>query len=157
MSNELENAPDSVTAGISALRGTLAALRDQHLAWERDVAALFDEFDALAVKWTLDSSVGDRKAAQSAVDDCRLELAQQSESLERHQKTTAQEFMAMREMIEQQTELLAAFIGAVGLPSGTGAGTPYDPLTSAVQAEFAQLHKPSSASGAGRSVPVQSS
>jgi len=159
MSEASEHAPDPLSVELAALRGTLAELRDQRQAWERDVAALFDEFDALAVKLTLDSSDDERKAAQSAVDKCKLELAGQSESLAKHQQSTAQELLTMREMIEQQTELLAAFIGAATQfsvpPTPPSGATAFDPVTSAVQAEFAQLHKSSvSDNRAGRSAVV---
>ena len=163
MSEASEQAPDPFAAELTALRGTLAELREQRQAWERDVTALFDEFDALAVKVTLDSSNDDRKAAQSAVDECRLELAEQSESLARHQKSTEQELLTMCEMIEQQTELLAAFIGAAtqfSLPPGPPNGdAKYDPVASG-PGGIAQLHKSSvgdRGSGAGRSAVVQSS
>jgi hypothetical protein len=71
--------------GLTAVRGTLAELRDLRLAWDHDVTSLFDDFDALAVRFTLETA---------------------------SEKSPRQELSTIRGMITQQMELLTAFIEA---------------------------------------------
>jgi hypothetical protein len=117
MSQALAPRFDIRAEGLAAIRGTLAEIQTGRLAWERDVVALFDDFDSLAVKMAMDSTA--RASQPDRKEECLLELAGQQETLAKQQASTASELSAMREMIEQQTELLVATARA-SQPDGKG-------------------------------------
>ncbi len=144
MSIALAQAPDAHAAGLTTIRGTLAELRENRLAWERDVTVLFDDFDSLAVQLALDTAEEDRQAAKSAAEESWRRLAEKNALLARQQETTKLELSTMRGMLEQQTELLTAFIGAATqfgeAAISTGGITKTDPIVNAAQADYAQSH-----------------
>jgi iron(II)-dependent oxidoreductase len=131
---------------MASFRDTLASLREHRLAWERDVTVLFDEFEALAVQLAMDSAAADQPSNHGAQEERWHELASQNAALAASHSSAADQLTGMRAMIEQQTELLAAFVGAATQLTGpvkpARPRTTADPVTSAVKAEFAQLQRP---------------
>lgn len=156
-------APEEPTSGLDRVRQTLNELQSQRSAWERDLAALFDSFDSLASQFLLQTqqreaeaslaaaraeAIQELEAARKRADECWLELAGQQEALSRKQENAQEELSHLREMIEQQTDLLTAFIGAATQFADPKSGP--DPLLNAVQAEFAQAKKGPSGAPKGK-------
>lgn len=139
-------APGGHAAEMASFRETLASLHEHRLAWERDVTVLFDEFESLAVQLAMDSSATDQQPNQDALEQRWLELSSQNAALAASHSSATDQLTGMRAMIEQQTELLAAFVGAATHMGGpvkpARPRTTADPVTSAVKAEFAQLQRP---------------
>lgn len=112
----MTSASDSLAAGLAEIRETLTQLHERRSSWERDVAALFDDFDNMAVQLAMETAVRQATAPQTSTtsisDDGWLELAGQQEILAQRQESTTLELVTMRELIEQQSELLTAWIGA---------------------------------------------
>lgn len=181
MSHVLELPSKSSVATFAKLSGTLAEIRAQRLEWEHDADRLLDAFDDLAVRAAVASAAADQRvltevaAAQakghaaeaSEVASDREQWAElrreQQQSEARHQ-TSAQELAAMRHLLEQQTELLTAFVGAAtqwsqpapAPPTSPAVrqrpGIPADPVVRSVQAQFAQLKQPAGVGPAARSI-----
>lgn len=128
-------------AGIDAVRQTLTDLHDQRMAWEQDVTALFDDFDSLAVQMALKSTTDNHLAVQAATatEDRWRELVGKSTQMERQQEETTHQLAAMQALIEQQTELLTAFIGAateLSLPAAPPCAGRCDPMANSGRADF---------------------
>ncbi len=147
MSQTIAGSSDGNAVGLNAVRATLLELRGQRFAWEHDVAALFAEFDLLAEQMSFELAGSSRREGDRAEQECWRELAGRHEIMTKQQEAATFELSAMRAMIEQQTELLAAFVGAATQVSDPGKprkSSGPDPVVSAVQAQFAQLAKPPS-------------
>lgn len=146
MSNAATLSCEPHAAGFDAVRQTLTELHDQRLAWEHDVTALFDDFDSLAVQMALKSTTDNHLAAQTATENHWRELAGKNAQLERHQEVTTHQLAAMQALIEQQTELLTAFIGAateISLPAPpASAGRCNDRNSHSARAEFDHCGSP---------------
>lgn len=152
--------PESRAESLAAIRATFTEIHQQRLAWERDVSELFDDFDSLAIRIAVETTAAERSApAAPPVEDASRweELAQRHDSLLNQQRSSTQELSDMRQMIEQQTELLAAFVGAATQWTDLGAPAPKtskpsgkkqpDPVVQAVEAEFAQFTRPTGSDG----------
>ena len=156
---------ESLAASISAVQASLTEFHEQRVAWERDMLALLDDFEGLSIEAAMASQARDLAVEQAAVaqaadqasaesaahEEWLMELVSQQESLSRQHAETVGELASVRSLVEQQTELLTAFISAateLTPKSSVGAGRS-DPVLNSVQAEFAQL-KPAAAPATNR-------
>ena len=133
---------DHRESALAAMRATVADFNKHSLTWEREVENLLDEVESLAIHAALDAR-SERTSNCSEGDDQLVQVASHQQQLARKQEAAAAELYALRHLVEQQTELLTAFISFAAPPNQADKShiPLHEPVVDAVQAQFEQLQK----------------